>query len=103
MNIIQANLESVNKKIISLYIQFLLKFFLAFKIKHKICFLPKKTKRLTFLKSPHVFKKTKEHFILHKYKAVFYLKLKCSQIKYFILNKPNSVKVKLSFHKRKIA
>ena len=93
------SLKSKSKKALVLYGFFL-----------KICFkrlnfdvsqinFPKKTKKLSLLKSPHVNKRFKEHFIQTNFKTNFYLKEKVSQtnLKYFLLNKPKSILFKFTF------
>jgi len=62
-------------------------------------FLPKKEKRITLLRSPHVFKKSKEHFKLTKYTVILKIKnnnnskLDINSFYYLFLNKPNSINI----------
>lgn len=100
MTKIKIKLESVNSKILSLYTKFLLKVLLLGGVKTKIIYLPKKIKRLTFLKSPHVFKKAKEHFQLIKSSAFLVCVVNLQSMKPFLLNRPNTIKIKIIYEKR---
>ena len=68
-------------------------------IKHSRVNLPKKTKRICLLKSPHVNKKALEHFEMTRYKMLIDVKLtnnnnaSLSAIKFLIMNKPQFMKV----------
>jgi len=100
MKKIKIKLESVNSKVLSLYTRFLLKIMLYGNINTKIVYMPKVIKRITFLKSPHVFKKAKEHFQLTKKSAVLFCDVNFHNLKPFLLNRPNSVKIKIFYEKR---
>ena len=89
----KLRLESTNKKCLSLYIKYLINIFFFNKIKFKLFFLKKK-KKITFLKSPHVFKKAKEHFEFIKHIAVFYFNSNNNITKILLKNKPSTIKVK---------
>lgn len=90
----KLRLESTNKKCLTLYIKYLINIFFFNKIQFKHFFL-KKSKKITFLKSPHVFKKAKEHFELIKHIAVFYFKSNNNITKLLLINKPSTIKIKL--------
>ena len=68
MDKIKIKIESVNNKILKLYVRFLLKLLSSVNTAAKTINLPTLKKRVTFLKSPHVFKKAKEHFKIRKLK-----------------------------------
>ena len=97
---IKLQIESINKKCILLYVYFIKIFCKKINLFYKYCFLPKKIKSYVFLKSPHVYKKFKEHFNLKKYKCVFFFKLnkiqKIHLIKILFLYKPITLKIKLN-------
>jgi len=100
MKKIKIKLESLNSKILSLYIKFLLKVLVLGNVKTQIAYLPNVTKRITFLKSPHVFKKAKEHFQLTKNSVSLALHANLQDLKPFLLNRPNTIKIKIVYEKR---
>ena len=57
--------------------------------------LPKKLKRFTFVKSPHVNKSSKEHFQIIKYNRLFCVTLDLDSLKQFLLKLPNSLTLKI--------
>jgi len=58
--------------------------------------LPKKIKKITVLKSPHVNNKSKEHFSLVQYKRICYLKNKKAAYD-VIVKLPQSVAIRLDY------
>jgi ribosomal protein S10 len=100
MKKIKIKLESADSKILSLYTKFLLKILVLANVDTQIIYLPQKIKRLTFLKSPHVFKKAKEHFQLTKSSVVLLCSVNIESLKPFLLNRPNTVKIKIFYEKR---
>jgi ribosomal protein S10 len=82
MNSLNSNLviTSVNKKLLSFYINFICKVLKSSNIAFKYFCFPLINKRLTILKSPHVNKKAKESFEIKKYKISFFFILS----KYFL-------------------
>lgn len=77
---IKYNQFSLKIKLSSNNIQDLLKYscllkdqLLSFSIKFSSIGLPKLKRKFTLLKSPHVHKKSKEHFALHSYSIVFFV------------------------------
>lgn len=60
----------------------------------KVIYLPKKKKRITLLKSPHVHKKAQEHFISITYSALILCKNKTAY-KYLFLNVPSMLLIKI--------
>ena len=76
----------------SLYI--LEKILLTLSPNFKTIFLPKKQKRFVLLKSPHVNKKSKEHFQFLRYQRLYFVNfLSSSLIKNFLLIAPNDLNI----------
>lgn len=66
----------------------------TFTPKFKIVFLPKKKKRFVLLKSPHVNKKSKEHFQFLQYQRLYYInELSLSIFKDCLLKSPNDLNI----------
>jgi ribosomal protein S10 len=60
----------------------------------KIIFLPKKKKRFVLLKSPHVNKKSKEHFQFLRYQRLYYInEFNLSIFKDCLLKSPNDLNI----------
>lgn len=95
-------LKSSSKKSLDLYLQFLKLLFGKLGFAYSLFYFPITKKRITLLKSPHVYKKFKEHFEIRNYKAIFsfssFLNLKV--LKYFFINKPKSVFLKFKFSQK---
>ena len=100
MKKIQLKIESLSKKTLVFYIKFILKLFYIYQIKPKVNYLPCISKRFTFLKSPHVFKKAKEHFAIKKHRVILTCNLKIQNLKQILINRPNTVKIKITCEKR---
>ena len=84
------------------YKVFLLKILNIQGIKTSCFFLPKKIKRITVLKSTHVYKKARDQFELRQYKLVLIARcitLNLKVLKYIVLNKPKLIKLKLKLNK----
>jgi len=98
----KIKLKTVNNNCLKIYLNFLFKIFKYYNIKFKYVFLPKKIKTLTFLKSPHVFKKAKEHFKLTEYSVFLIFKVKnLNSLKSFMnLYKPTALKIKITLERR---
>jgi ribosomal protein S10 len=101
---IQINFEikSLNKETLLHYKFFLVKILNIQGIKTSCFFLPKKIKRITVLKSTHVYKKARDQFELRQYKLVLIARfsiLKFKVLKYIVLNKPKLIKLKLKLNK----
>ena len=89
---IQLIIKSINKKSLVLYQTFLIKIFSKIKINYKLVSLPKKIKRITLLKSPHVNKAAREQFEIKTYKVVLYIEnLNMETIKFLCINKPKII------------
>jgi len=67
-------LISLNKKILFLYIKFLRLLFKSINVTYVIFMLPRKKHKLTLLKSPHIYKKSQEHFEISIYKSFITIK-----------------------------
>lgn len=100
MKKIQLKIESLDNKVLALYIKFLIKVLCICKITPKIFYLPRTVKRFTFLKSPHVFKKSKEHFDVKKHRALIICNFNLQKLKLFLLNRPGAIKIKITYNKR---
>lgn len=60
----------------------------------KVTFLPTKRKRFVVLKSPHVNKKSKEHFQFLRYQRLYCISVSSTAlIKLFLLNAPNDLTI----------
>jgi len=89
--------KSIEKNI-EIYLMFIKKILNKFQIKYKQLNLPKKKKRITLLKSPHVNKKALEHFNMFSYKKSLYINelhigQKFKILKFLILNKPKFIRI----------
>ena len=80
---------------LNLYKIFISKILKAFNIPYNVANLPIKTKKLTLLKAPHVYKAAREQFIIKNYKTLIILKstIDLNRLKLLILNKPKTVKI----------
>lgn len=96
MSLLNINIQSLNKESLYLYINFLKKNFKIFNFNFKVLNLPKKKKRITLIRSPHVNKKSREQFELITHKSTIYVKGPSSNsyLKWLILNKPKALRVK---------
>jgi ribosomal protein S10 len=94
---LQIKLQSVYNKPLILYLRFLTFFLNKLFIKISIFNLPKKRKRITLFKSPHVNKTAKEQFEVFYYQAVITIKepVSLQKLQYLFLNKPKSIKLKI--------
>jgi ribosomal protein S10 len=94
---VQLKLKSVYKESLLLYTQFLSFFLKKLFVNISIFTLPKKRKKITLFKSPHVNKKAKEHFEVFYYQVLITIKepISLEKIKYLFLNKPKSIQVKI--------
>ena len=97
-------LKSTSKKSLDLYVKFLTLLLKNLNLKHSFFYLPETKKRIALLKSPHVYKKFKEHFEIRNYKVLFSFPsfLNLQIFKYFFFNKPKSVFLQFKFSSKKI-
>jgi ribosomal protein S10 len=95
----KITLSSSSKKSLNLYIKFLSIIFKSLNIDLMIFNLPTTKKRIALLKSPHVYKKAKEHFEIQNFRIAlsFNSSIKTETLKYLLFNKPKSVILKLTF------
>ena len=93
---LQISIISFKPNILKIYSLFLEKLFKKLKLNYSLVSIPKKKKKLTLLKSPHIYKKAREQFELISYKKIVIIKNNnntISYLNYFILNKPNLINI----------
>jgi ribosomal protein S10 len=93
----QLKIKSLNKESLSLYTKFLEQVFSKTNIEYNIFNFPTTVKRVTLLKSPHVYKSAREQFEIKRYSCIlkFSISDKNSIEKIVLLNKPNVVTLSL--------
>lgn len=94
----QLKLKSLNNKILKFYLNFLTKICKKLNINYSLIMLPSKTKKITVLKSPHVFKKAREQFQIKYFNAACTIKAQAFSpelLKFLYLNKPSTIKITL--------
>ena len=100
---IQFSLKSINKLSLNSYITFLKNQFKILNLKYALFNLPKKKKRVTLLKSPHVNKTAREQFEIRFYKTIIKINstnlINNPNFFSFIINKPKTVTLKISLNK----
>lgn len=86
-------LKAINKKILTSYELVLKSLFMRKKITFSIFNLPSDRKRITVLKSPHVYKKAREQFEITHYKTIIIMKNveKDVIVKQLVINKPRGI------------
>lgn len=116
-------LTSTSQKAINTYVRFFEVLFKQLKITSSIFSLPTKIKKIHLLKSPHVYKKAKEHFEMRTYKKIVTFELSndlkktkisdsnsCEEVKSkndfdilkcILSNKPKTIKLKLQYETTK--
>jgi small subunit ribosomal protein S10 len=102
MNKIKLEIKSLNKETLFQYKNFLLETLTLQNIKFSYFFLPTKKKKITVLKSTHVYKKARDQFELRQYKLIlnsFLNNFSNKTLKYILLNKPKLVKIKFKINK----
>ena len=94
---IQIKLKSLNRDSLNLYLTFIAKILKNFNISYNIINLPTKTKKLTLLKAPHVYKTAREQFIIKNHKTLIVIKstIGLNKLKLLVLNKPKTVKINI--------
>ena len=99
MNLIKITIKSFKKELLELYCTFLSNVFKKSNIKKALVSVPKKKKRLTLLKSPHVHKKAREQFEMCLHKKVFYIEnfkhLNC--LNALVINKPKLINLYIKY------
>ena len=103
MKTIKLEVKSLNQKIFFQYKNFLINFLKLQNINISYFTFPRKQKRITLLKSTHVYKKARDQFELKEYKLV--IKNNSSlgfsfikKFKYILLNKPKLIFVKFKIN-----
>jgi small subunit ribosomal protein S10 len=93
-------IKTIDKTSISLFKNFIKKMLDKTNILYKTFDLPKKKKRVTLLKSPHVNKSAREQFEIKYYKSFFQFSnnLNPEFLKFLFLNKPKTVRIQLKTH-----
>lgn len=96
MNIL-IKLKSIDKITIQLYLFYIRQ--ILKKLKLKLNFnihLPYTKKKITLLKSPHIYKTSMEQFQFKSYKCIFYIKNIKEKVLYFLIkNKPKNIKLNI--------
>ena len=93
---IKLKLKSLNKEILITYQTYILKVLEKINTKYSIINLPTKIKKITVLKSPHVYKKAREQFQISIFKTTLNISTINSYfIKHLLLNKPSTIKIKI--------
>jgi len=92
-------ISSSSCKSLHLYLWYLKKIFNKLNLQNSIFFLPTIIKKIHLLKSPHVYKKAKEHFEIRTYRKKIVLKssIQIEKLKILFLNKPKSIKLIVAF------
>ncbi len=94
------HLKSNFKKTLELYTFYLEKNLKSTEVDFKLVRLPKKIKRLTILKSPHVNKKARDQYEIRTYSLTFVITKQFQDIsgllKFLLSNKPALINAKLS-------
>ena len=88
---------STSKNILNLYKKFLILNFKNFFLNYLLINVPTKKKFKTFLKSPHVNKKSKENFNLHIYKFKVHITLNLKYLKILRFNVPKNIHLKIIY------
>lgn len=101
MTRINLEIKSLNKETLFHYKNFLVKLFNINNIKTSCFFLPKSIKKITLLKSTHVYKKARDQFELRQYKLILIAHLNDFKVlRYLMLNKPKLIKFKLKINRK---
>jgi len=93
--ILKIKLKSIDKISLNLYINFLKEKIKLYNKQYSIFNLPKKIKRITLLKSPHVNKKAREQFEVKIYTIIIKIKIDLFKLKSLLINKPKTVIIKI--------
>lgn len=89
--------SSNSKNFLNMYKLFLKKIFKLINLNFFLLNSPHTKKRKTFLKSPHVNKRSKENFEINIYKFKLYTNLTTSFLKIFRYNVPKNIHLKLLY------
>jgi small subunit ribosomal protein S10 len=96
---LKIKVKSVNCEALKAYLIFLNSILEKKQINYNIINLPKKIKRVTLLKSPHVYKKAREQFQIVKNSKIIYIRNKINNqiLKFLIIKKPKIVTLKITY------
>ena len=96
---LKIKVKSINCAALKAYLIFLSSILEKKQINYSIINLPKKIKRITLLKSPHVYKKAREQFQIVKNSKLIYIKNKINNqiLKFLMINKPKIVALKITY------
>lgn len=94
---LNVKIKSIKKEILILYKIFLINILKKQNIEFSITYLPKKKKKITLLKSPHVYKKAREQFEIIKYSLIIkiYTNINSKLFNILITNKPTGIIMKI--------
>jgi small subunit ribosomal protein S10 len=67
----------------------------SFQCFFKVVMLPKKKKRFTLIRSPHVNKKSKEHFEIAKHQRLYQVNLTPQELQTFLFRVPNDLEIRV--------
>ena len=96
-NFLQIKLRSTNKEALFLYKNFFINILKKQSIYYNTIYLPNKIKKITLLKSPHVYKKAREQFQLTKYQILLHIRSNITSklLKLLFINKPTVINFKI--------
>ena len=96
---LKIKIKSINHDALKLYTTFLSNIFTKRDITYNITNLPIKIKKLTLLKSPHVYKKAREQFQIIRNSKLISIKSKINNsiLKYILINKPKMITLKITY------
>lgn len=99
MNKVQLDLRSFKKELLKVYLIFLIQLIQKLKLKYFIVSPPKRIKKITLLKSPHVHKKAREQFQFCLYKKTVHLKdlRDLNYLNHVLINKPKLININVKF------
>lgn len=97
-SIINIQIKSSQKQVFKIYNSFIKKIFNKLKINYSFFCFPNIKKKFTLLRSPHVYKKSREQFQFLTFKCIFkiFYNFKIVYLKYLMLNKPSEIKLSIS-------
>lgn len=92
-------LTSSSRKSLNIYLRYLEIVFNKWSLNSSVFFLPTTIKKIHLLKSPHVYKKAKEHFEIRTYrrKVTFKSPDEIEKLKFLLSNKPKSIQLTFNF------
>lgn len=91
------HLKSSKLYLLEIYLKFLINLSKKMNFSLTTQMLPLTISRISLYKSPHVYKKAKDHYEIRQYKALIYLEKveKIHLLKKFLINKPIELTCKL--------